>query len=401
MSAKDNRLASKAKNRRRSLATTAMASMHNKRTKETREAEAKGETGPLIPPRKECPPDKQGLPPLSQLVPQKQDREYKLADQAEYWCHPSERAPLNYNDCNHNDTYYQIPFMAGLTNGLKMMLLAVIRAFEENRCLYVTEWNHLMMRTDKTQELKSFIGRYFEPIGLPLDNENVLEARKKGRVEVSHWMKNWDDRVKRRMHGLLHNITSLGYENMESTLLKRIMLQRMWRLQPAVREESCKSLESKGGLDEEYMAFSVRRGDKDTEGFEFTKSIDYIIAAEDVSIEHFNCHMPTIFVATDDCAVMDEFRTMRPEWNFVSECENSDGHNGFILSDMKTWTLEQTDEHYRKFFVELIGLAGAKFFIGVTYTNVAWWAAYMRPHRWSHKFLDKPGQSAIHTLDVW
>merc|ERR1711937_516086 len=137
----------------------------------------------------------------------------------------------------------------------------------------------------------------------------------------------------------------------------------MWRLLPQVRESSCTSLE-KHGLNEEYLAFSVRRGDKDTEGFDFMSHENYIKSANKVIEDFFDNKVPKIFVATDDCSVMKEFRDLKPEWTFVSECDRSDGHSGFILADMKYWTLEQTDEHFRKFFVEVIGLAGAKYYIG-------------------------------------
>jgi len=150
---------------RRGLANAAMAAMHNKRTKENRETSAIDER--TAPPRKECPPEKrETLEP--EEIKSNSNKQYKLSDQAEYWCHPTELNPLHYESCDHDGIYYEIPFMAGLTNGFKMMLLAVITAFEENRCLYVTEWNHLMRREDKSQELKTFIGRYFDPIGLPL-----------------------------------------------------------------------------------------------------------------------------------------------------------------------------------------------------------------------------------------
>ena len=203
--------------------------------------------------------------------------------------------------------------MAGLTNGLKMMLLMVIGTFEENRCFFVTEENnHLLIRDDKTHQLDTFIGRYFEPIGLPRDGPIVLRAEKEGRVRTTNWLDYWDNHHMRRMDGNLNNITSLGYENIESTILKKVMLQRMWRLQPKVRDDSCTSLESHG-LEEEYLTFSVRRGDKETEGFEFTKPDDYIVAAEKARDDHFGGKMPKIFVATYDCAVMAELRQLRPD----------------------------------------------------------------------------------------
>lgn len=142
--------------------------------------------------------------------PEQHIKKYKLPDQAQAWCEPSRFPPLNYYSCNPNDIVHQVPFMAGLTNGLKMMLLMVIGTFEKNRCLFVTEnHNHLLMRDDKSQELETFIGRYFEPIGLALDDPIVKKARKEGRVQVLKWMDYWDDSRTRRTHGMLHNITSL------------------------------------------------------------------------------------------------------------------------------------------------------------------------------------------------
>jgi predicted nuclease of predicted toxin-antitoxin system len=329
-------------------------------------------------------------------------KKYKLTEQAQEWCEPSKFPPLDYHGCNPDDYVHKIPFMAGLTNGLKMMLLMVIGTFETNRCFFVSEeHNHLLLREDKSQELQTFIGRYFEPIGLPKDDPIVTRAEAEGRVITTKWRDYWDSSEKRRMHGNLHNITSLNYMNIESTILKKVMLRRMWRLLPQVRDDSCTSLEGHG-LEDEYMAFSVRRGDKDTEGFEFTKPEDYIVAAEQARDRHFGGQMPRIFVATDDCAVMGELRQLRPSWFFTSECDRTDDNtHGFVLSEMKKWTLAQTDEHYRKFFVELLGLAGAKFYIGVSYTNVAWWAAYMRQYRWSHQFLDIPDKPVYDTLNVW
>jgi hypothetical protein len=240
-------------------------------------------------------------------------KKFRLPEQAQEWCEPSKFNPIDYHRCNPDDVVHRIPFMAGLTNGLKMMLLMVIGTFEENRCFFVTEENnHLLIRDDKTHQLDTFIGRYFEPIGLPRDGPIVLRAEKEGRVRTTNWLDYWDNHHMRRMDGNLNNITSLGYENIESTILKKVMLQRMWRLQPKVRDDSCTSLESHG-LEEEYLTFSVRRGDKETEGFEFTKPDDYIVAAEKARDDHFGGKMPKIFVATYDCAVMAELRQLRPD----------------------------------------------------------------------------------------
>jgi predicted nuclease of predicted toxin-antitoxin system len=273
-------------------------------------------------------------------------KKYRLPKQAQTWCEPSTLPPLDYRQCDTNGVVYQIPFMAGLTNGLKMLLLTVIGAYEENKCFFVSEnpQNRLLLRDDKSQQLKTFLGRYFEPIGLAKDDVIVATARRTNQIMRTNWADYWESAKRRRLHGRHHNISSLGYVNVESTELKRTMLQRMWRLLPDVRDQTCTALEAHG-IEDEYLAFSVRRGDKDTEGFEFTKSEDYIAAADVTRVKYFDGKMPVIFVATDDCAVMGEFRQLRPDWTFVSECDHNNGHNGFVLADMKNWTLEQTVRH--------------------------------------------------------
>ena len=50
--------------------------------------------------------------------------------------------------------------------------------------------------------------------------------------------------------------------------------------------------------------------------------------------------------------------------------------------------------------MELVGLAGAKFYIGVWHTDVAWSTAYMRPFRWSHQDLDEK-ETVYDMLNVW
>ena len=87
--------------------------------------------------------------------------------------------------------------------------------------------------------------------------------------------------------------------------------------------------------------------------------------------------MPKIFVATDDCTVLDDFRKQRPHWVFVSECDRM-VEQGFALADVHDWTLQDTDAHFQKFFIELYAMAFSRVYIGVHTTNVAWWAYFMR-----------------------
>jgi hypothetical protein len=98
-------------------------------------------------------------------------------------------------------------------------------------------------------------------------------------------------------------------------------LMLMWRLVPLVRNSACLALEQHG-LHQDYMAFTVRRGDeKALEHFQITSSEEYILAAEKAILTHFGGVLPQFFVATDDCSVLSEFRALRQSWSFVRQCD--------------------------------------------------------------------------------
>ena len=222
-----------------------------------------------------------------------------------------------------------------------MTLMAVIGAFEENKCFFVEEaWdNPLLHRNDASQQLQSFVGRYFEPIGLPKNDPIVVNARSEGRIQVINWRDFWGTPDKRALHERIRNITSLRRTHGKYYLEEEYAPTYMWRLLPQVRNDSCTSIEWHSLDNDEYLVFSVRRG----EALEFTKTQDYIDAVEEACAKHYGGKMPKIFVATDDCAVMGELREKRPDWVFTSECDRSNGHNqGFMLTDMRQWTLEET-----------------------------------------------------------
>ena len=177
-----------------------------------------------------------------------------------------------------------------------------------------------------------------------------------------------------------HKIRSLEYLelwDMDNIHLKKLMMRRLFRILPEMRNIACSRL-SATGLQDEYIAMSVRRGDKALE-FEIESSLQpYVDKAEIAIRTHFGGVTPTIFVASDDCSVMQELREFRPNWTFVGECDHATEDNGFVIADMKTWSLEQTDRHYEKFITEMIAMASAKYFIGVSTTNVSYWIYYMR-----------------------
>ena len=170
-------------------------------------------------------------------------------------------------------------------------------------------------------------------------------------------------------------------------------MRRLLRILPERRTEACSRLKQHG-LDEKFIAMSVRGGDKAIE-YELESSMQpYIDEAEKAIKSHFNGRAPTVFVASDDCSVMKDLRDLRRHWNFVSECDKMDSH-GFFISEIKHWTLQETDDHYNKFLTELIAMASATYWIGVATTNVSLFVYFMRAYEQgddSWVFVDAPDQ---------
>jgi hypothetical protein len=316
---------------------------------------------------------------------------FKLPQDAADWCLPPSLHPLDYNACDPNKTINRLPLYGGLTNALKMLLLGIIDSLEQDRCFYVDEAGSELMLTDADGKTHSLIKRYFEPIGLDPDSIVVQKALREGRVETKSWEIVWAPLDKRRVLADTFHIPALSVKPIDGHTLKVITMMRMWRPFSLVRNTACMALEQQG-LNDEFMAMSVRRGDKSSvEHFEYPTAEDYIVAAERAVPIHFNNIVPKIFVATDDCLVVGELRALKPDWTFVSQCDvigNAADH-GFALTDMKAWSELDMDRHYEKFFAELLGLSIAKYFIGVTYTNVSWWVLFMRRARAAEmEFLD-------------
>jgi hypothetical protein len=333
---------------------------------------------------------------------------FALPEQARDWCVETDLGRLPYERCDPNKPLNVIRLIGGMTNAFKGVLLGAILSFEQNRCFYLDESNsHLRLRNKDQGEdpIPSIVNRYFEPIGLQKDHPKVKQAFNDGSYEYQNFVALWDDLRVRRPANSTSSIDNLFYQQVEGHYLKRTMMKRMWRFLPRFRQRACSGLETHLPSSDEYMAMSVRRGDKTTEGIIYLEMSMYIDEAQKAIGTIFDGRVPTIFVATDDCSALGELRSLRPAWTFVSECDvttkdSSDLH-GFTLRDMKDWTIEQTDAHYEKFFVELLGLVSAKYVIGTAYTNVSWWVFFMRqPDRSTFQMLDSPnGQD--HLLNFW
>jgi hypothetical protein len=111
----------------------------------------------------------------------------------------------------------------------------------------------------------------------------------------------------------------------------------------------------------------------------------------------------TIFVASDDCTVLPELRSKRPQWNFVSECDKvMQNSKGFVLSDMEHWGLKDYDQHYEKFFTELYAMYIASFWIGIAFINFIWFVYFMRGGKMEIFWLvDKPKGESFQEAMAW
>jgi hypothetical protein len=306
---------------------------------------------------------------------------FALPERAADWCMTPGLPPLDFKACDPQLPVNRLPLVGGLTNALKMVLLGVIMSYEEGRCFFIDGSDSALVieATSSTPKL-SVLQRYFEPMGLDPEDPIVKQAIAENRVETKDWTKVWDGLKERRISDSKHFIEYLAGTEVNGHVLKFITMTRLWRPKEAVRDKACLTLEHQG-LNDDYMAFSVRRGDKhEVEHFNYPTADLYIAEAEKAIPKRFGGVLPKIFVATDDCNVMQEFRALRPTWTFVSQCDEVEhsADSGFAYADMKHWTADDMDRHYSKFMVELLGLSVARIVVGVMYTNVAWWVLFMR-----------------------
>jgi hypothetical protein len=322
------------------------------------------------------------------------------AEPESYWCSEPKLDPLPYYECNPDDIVYRIPLVGGMTNAIKLVLLGAITAFEENRCFFVDEGEAHLNNFDRTDYYENgFISHYFERIGISEKDPIVLKAHLEGRTRTLTWREVWEPTRNRRMFDQLTTLPALGYHNMPGHELKTIMMQRMWRPLPGARESTCKRYYQMLGR-QDFLAMSVRRGDKTTENFDFIPMSSYLEAADTAIQDRFEGVPPIIFVATDDCSVLSTLRESRPTWRFISECDKHH-QEGFDLRDMAQWTNEDYDEHFGKFFVELFAMAHAKYFIGIGYTNVSWFVYFMRGGKMENFELLDAKQGTLQVLQNW
>jgi len=309
------------------------------------------------------------------------------------WCMAPTVDPLPYEQCKFDNFVFRLAFNGGLTNAFGYVLKGALWAYEIQTCFFVDEQGEppflagaqVGERNEPLERVYPFIERYFEPIGLPPDHPKVRWARENRKFTepdsrqinlheygMTSWFREVDDPRRHRVR----EIQPLDVYNKDNIWTKKWFLRRLFRILPEVRSIACSRL-SKYNLQNEYITLSIRRGDKIIET-EISPLQPYIDAAEEAIQTHFEGRVPIMFVASDDCSVMNDLRTLRPQWVLVGECDDASEENGFTLTNMRDWSLEQTDNHYYKFITEMIAMASAKYFIGVSSTNVSLWIYFMR-----------------------
>eukprot|EP00546_Thalassionema_frauenfeldii_P020421 CAMPEP_0178900816 /NCGR_PEP_ID=MMETSP0786-20121207/3677_1 /TAXON_ID=186022 /ORGANISM="Thalassionema frauenfeldii, Strain CCMP 1798" /LENGTH=414 /DNA_ID=CAMNT_0020571849 /DNA_START=89 /DNA_END=1330 /DNA_ORIENTATION=+ len=324
----------------------------------------------------------------------------------------------DYGLCPPDSTLNVIHFFGGMTNAMKFIMLGALMSFEENRCFTISEENaHLNpgFLSGKSQtgalhgESESFVHHFFEEIGLPNDHEFVKEKLRTNNFKYRKWHEFFMDERLRRTQRHNYNFNTESYShpkpNVNGIELKRDFLRHMWHLKPAYRDNTCGGLKGHNIFDTDYIAISIRRGDKTSEDFTYPRMSEYILRIEPLIPHVFkDGQQPKIFVATDDCGLMPTLREARPTWSFVSQCDSlREMQHGYDIQDIPKFNDEQREEHFKKFFIELYAMAFAKVFVGVSYTNVSWFAYMMRPNidRSTFVLLDTAVDPSENDLDYW
>eukprot|EP00548_Thalassiothrix_antarctica_P018540 CAMPEP_0194185106 /NCGR_PEP_ID=MMETSP0154-20130528/41064_1 /TAXON_ID=1049557 /ORGANISM="Thalassiothrix antarctica, Strain L6-D1" /LENGTH=392 /DNA_ID=CAMNT_0038903183 /DNA_START=18 /DNA_END=1196 /DNA_ORIENTATION=- len=308
-----------------------------------------------------------------------------------YWCKPAQLPPIDYHSCDKKRVMNAIPLHAELTD--KFMLLSVIKSIEqENACYFIDETESRF-----PEHSGSFLENYLEPIGLAADSVDVMLANKKKMIEIMPRANVWNNAEDRRVENTINTIEALQYHNVEGHELKRNILKRIWRPIPKLRDDTCTKLQDhiKG---EEYLAISINKcydttGEYD-ERYQYFID-DYVQKIDEIVQLHFGGINPLIFAATDSCEYVEKIRERRSDFRIISECDRNS--HDYTRRYQTEWTREEIEQNYEKYFVELFAMAGAKVLIGVSCTNISWFAYFMR-EKTEHKtfyVLEPNGPSGV------
>lgn len=337
---------------------------------------------------------------LNNLRQMEQVRSYDLPYWGtEVWCDPnSPYEPPDYEAvCNSSEPVIMIPLQGSTPSALRAILLGAMLSIEQNRCFVID---------DPILLAKEF----FYPIGLPRDHPIVVQAIAEDRIHTVTPAEYWSNRK-------IYSSTAslLNHQNLNGHELTKIMLRRVLKLHPMVREDVCDNLDQYH-FGREFMTISIKQHrsayDEQVRG-EFPEYLvhhafgldEYIHYAKDAFKFFYNNRTLPIYVATDNCSVVEELRQLEPDWAFSSEC---DFYPSRIFSPLNLWNnAELTDGERRiylhKFFVDLWAMATSTYFIGTGSADIAWLAFFLRGSRSHFILVDKePSLGTFeNTFDYW
>ena len=289
------------------------------------------------------------------------------------WCQPLPAAVAPYNASEDLPAFrIRLGVGSGACSTLIAVLNAVMYAMAERRNFFLDE---SVTRLKGDREL--WYGHYFQSIGTAFTAPYVDIAYSKN---VTNFVRN--------------ATLTINAKTLRRLDMKRSILRQAWQFQPWLQAKVCQLVHGLQ-LFHPYIAMFIRLGDKLT--LEHRSPVplhDYVDTLHGVSL---NGVARTVFVAMDDCRVLQTLVELAPAFKFVSLChvEFSEGFHLYNVSGSSNM-----DAHFLKFFGELTIMAEADTLIGDRQSNVYFWAAYMRRASTSNASLIDVRQYPYVTADV-
>jgi len=143
----------------------------------------------------------------------------------------------------------------------------------------------------------------------------------------------------------------------------------VWKFQPAV-EKQINQIQSMISVNEPYIGFHIRRGDKQKET-PFIAVEDYIKKAKETT------SIRLAFIATDDYSVYKQLSNQFTDWKFITLSESHDKGYDQISQTRKS-KIQIRDEMIR-LFAEIEILRKAEYFFGTFSSNISLFLAMHMP----------------------
>ncbi|CAE7412869.1 unnamed protein product [Symbiodinium sp. CCMP2592] len=264
------------------------------------------------------------------------------------WCKPSKVVPYT-GSAELPAFRIRLGIGSGACSTLLSVFEAAMYAMQQQRRFFLDE-NVTRLKGNRTTWYRHF----FQPIG---------EAFTQPFVDIAYTK----DVTRLTRNGTI----TFRNQTMRKIDMKRSILRQVWQFQPSVQQDVCHLVHGLH-LHHPYIAMFIRLGDKLTVEHRVPVPLeDYIDTLLGVSL---NGLVRTVFVAMDDCRVLQKLQAAAPMFKFLSLCDVEFG-TGFIMDKDSKRDLEA---HFLKFFGELTVMAEADTLIGDRQSNVHHWVALMR-----------------------